>query len=209
MRFAWVMAATAVLWVQPARAVDIKNGVYSGLITSGTADLQNAGLQSIQLADLTGLSILFTISTTTDSSIARAIASFSIPNAPNPLMTGYDVNTFNVYNETVSIVGTDARILAALPNGNNNTLELDLTGPVVNGQLSSLAGTIRGNQWGFGPDYGRVRYDFTVNLTGFGIVERGVPEPATWLLMILGIGITGVAMRRHVSPRTSQKLASR
>lgn len=35
----------------------------------------------------------------------------------------------------------------------------------------------------------------------------GVPEPSTWALMILGFGLTGVAMRRRSQPKTTVTFA--
>ncbi|MBV1688439.1 PEPxxWA-CTERM sorting domain-containing protein [Novosphingobium sp. G106] len=41
------------------------------------------------------------------------------------------------------------------------------------------------------------KYDFNVlNLEGHAQIAGYVPEPATWGLMILGIGFAGAAMRR-------------
>ena len=47
-------------------------------------------------------------------------------------------------------------------------------------------GTVDGFQW----NNNTGSYDVTINFSG------GVPEPATWALMIAGVGLTGAALRR-------------
>ena len=39
--------------------------------------------------------------------------------------------------------------------------------------------------------------DFTLDDIAFGVTRPGVPEPATWALMLTGFGLAGVALRRR------------
>jgi hypothetical protein len=40
-------------------------------------------------------------------------------------------------------------------------------------------------------------YDFSSNLIGTLTITTGVPEPATWAMMILGLGFAGLGLRRR------------
>ena len=39
---------------------------------------------------------------------------------------------------------------------------------------------------------------YTLNITGAAGIAQGVPEPATWALMIAGFGLAGASMRRRL-----------
>jgi hypothetical protein len=184
----------------PAQAVvDIKNGVYTGTITSGAADIQDLSLQSIEVADLSGLVVKFGITTTTDP-FATIYAYFNIPNAPNPLMQGFYKNGTALEAQAVTQAGNIIFLDGTAFGGTNHLLHFDLAGPLQNGFVNSLAGTINATQWGYNAPYGRVIYNFTLDLTGTGqIIGATVPEPSTWLLMILGIGMVGASARRRQS----------
>jgi len=136
MRFGWLMAAIAALWAMPAQAAEIKSGSFSGLITSGTADL--LGNNGHEIADLSGLNIDFYIDTTAAADELIYIG-FDIPNAPNPVMHGYIVSGRTLLGDSVTQSGGDVRLNGTADfSSNNHSLIFDLTGPLQGGFVHSL-----------------------------------------------------------------------
>lgn len=204
MRFGWVLAAMAALWAMPAQAVvDLKNGVFTGTITSGTANVGGGTLIDSGIYDLTGLAIEFTIDTdaASDPMFGTFKTSFFIPNAPHFLLRGYPVENPAPAYVSVSQIGNDLHLSAGGLAPSNNTIYLELSGPIADAQtliVNSLVGSIKGIQYGLGSDYFSVDYNLNVDLTGSAWARgAAVPEPATWALMIIGIGFAGAAMRRR------------
>ena len=68
-------------------------------------------------------------------------------------------------------------------------------GPTIN---SSSGGRITGLN--FGPTYFATPTFDGLHGTFLGTAAPGVPEPATWMTMILGFGLLGAAMRRRRAP---------
>lgn len=196
MRFAWLMAVLVALWVQPAHAVvDIKSGNFSGVITSGTATVTYLDAPAV-VEDLSGGTLLFSIYTTlvpgpNDVKISTGFIIFS----SNQYMHGFSTAGDPLPEIPIILNDNRVHIVAAVAGGNNATVQYDLIGPLFDSATNSLTGSIKGTYPGFGSYLGTT-YDFTVDLRGFAYFS-GVPEPASWVLLIIGIGIAGAAMRRR------------
>ncbi|GHF23594.1 hypothetical protein GCM10017044_17690 [Kordiimonas sediminis] len=62
---------------------------------------------------------------------------------------------------------------------------------VIFAQVSFLSGSANVTAMGLAFDDGERYYSFSGNIVS------GVPEPSTWLMMIMGFGVVGVAVRRR------------
>lgn len=206
MRFAWVMAAMAALWVQPAGAVTI-------VLQRPTPE---AGLhQKVSLTGLTGADTITATSTipavtfyfwenpvVLNGNEANDIYCTVMSGGPachdgyTLVSTNYPVKA--VASLDLSIIGSDVfidwtmfaqNICSSIPveqrtgdyrdrcgfawnRATPPTLNIDVSGPSAQ--------------------------TFGYSVSNVEPPVSPVPEPATWALLILGIGFAGVAMRRHM-----------
>lgn len=171
MRFGWILAALAALFVQTQ--------AYAAVITVPPGTGKYAGQDAVSVYDFSG-------------SIYAEIDFFS-PGILNPVLT-----------ELVLVDGTPG---AALRRGGYRDPILGYFDQDGSYTLPSPLALKTGGQYGFNVWEFLRAYDgakkapFTlVSLTVTG-TSVSVPEPATWVLTILGIGLTGVVLRRRVRPR--------
>jgi len=151
-----------------------------------------------------------------NGSLSSADATFNSPNAGNPpTSTSSGAFSYDAYGFTVNTAGTYAITAASrvfdtylgLYQGAFNpqsplvnVLQYDddsgaATDSLINRSLStgvqyfavvtSFAPSSRGN------------YSLTISGPGTATIGAAVPEPATWAMMILGMGAVGFAMRRR------------
>lgn len=62
--------------------------------------------------------------------------------------------------------------------------------------IRHISGYCGGNQYGFEDSCGSSSFKLVYNYTPAALLS-GVPEPSTWLMMILGFGAVGFALRRR------------
>lgn len=199
MRAATVLAAVAAFWVQPAAAaVNIVNGSYSGVLDFGRAYLQDSSLNTLQTIDLTGLAINVSIAGQSEP-VEQAKVSFSIPNAPLPYLQGFAVEALDSRKPAlIWQQGNTVYFGPLLIDGSGNSVEADLSGLRNFETLQSLGGFMVAIENVSGQSFAFVRYNLQFDLTGEGrVVGTDVPEPATWVLMIVGIGMAGAVMRQR------------
>jgi hypothetical protein len=192
MRFVSVLAAVAALWVQPAIAATIVQTVSTNSLVFGSLALFDTSLGTLDSVDLTS-TINFSA-----GPIGRANTDV-FPEVTTPasgtgnLTLGYN----NVALASVPLTGT-----IFYPQGSSfgslnlsGTASATLTGNILANFVGSGT-TLVGVFGGVNPNrpfaYGTGV--FTYNYT------PAVPEPATWLSMILGFGLIGGALRRRPKP---------
>ena len=110
--------------------------------------------------------------------------------AADPIFTGVDlgaVSFFHNSNYAHPGLDTDAVLLATDGNG-VNMIARNATGNVYGFNLFPASG--------FGTNEETYKL-FANALQGGNVVNTGVPEPATWGLMILGFGAAGATLRRR------------
>lgn len=80
---------------------------------------------------------------------------------------------------------------------NNAVINFDLTGHIFVNTIDALSGNMQWTYHGMGSDFVDAKYNFNVDMKGEGLPRGFVPEPATWVLMVIGIGFAGAAIRRR------------
>lgn len=125
--------------------------------------------------------------------------------APAPC-TFTDTRTFITPNGFTTLSATISSIL----NGNNLATNIDFTSVMING-VEFAIGSTGATEFRFLSDLllgpGKVNTLTVTGTTGgdasysgtlaFAGVAGAVPEPSTWMMMIMGIGLAGVALRRR------------
>jgi hypothetical protein len=114
------------------------------------------------------------------------------------LYTGYDGLydtdlTVGYATTALSLSNLDEQAFSYL--GNDLGLSLYNVNDVSNGHFDSIgSGTNTGNLWLIGGKFGNSNDGFKLNALKF-TTTPAVPEPSTWLMMILGFGLVGGVMR--------------
>jgi hypothetical protein len=169
-----------------------------------------AGTTALTMSTSASATTLFDQTNVTTQGLVSQTFSFAgLTNQTSLSFAGYNVPSFsNLSNIIVQLNGAGANLL----NGNYT-----LT-PAASGSLASQSGnnlTFGGITAGSYDTYSTqfastagslytLRYDLSASGTSNGLrvtttggVAGAVPEPATWAMMILGMGAVGFAMRRR------------
>lgn len=205
MRFAWVMAAMAALWVQPVGAVTI-------VLQQPTPE---AGFH--QKISLTGVTGADTISATgfipavtfyywespsvlngneASDLFCTAVSGGPACHAGSTLVSSaYPVKA--AASLDLNIVGNDVfidwtmfaqDICGSIPEADRNAAPLDRCG----------YGWYRGKPATLNIDVtGPSAQNFNYSVSNVITAPGPVPEPASWALMILGVGMAGAVLRKH------------
>lgn len=187
-----------------------------GAAGAGHADIINWTIENGVFSDGGTLSGTFSIDTTDESIVDYDVVSTPGTNgagtgllAPLPTQYGTEYSTSNP-NMTIWTAGRGYPVLADTvynyPDGFNGLdWELDLNSvPYPGSGTYSLAGDTEGlfedGEFPQGPS----------RMLVSGVAVSGaVPEPATWAMLILGLGLIGVAARRRAKARPSRPEQSR
>lgn len=144
---------------------------------------------------------------------AGTFRNFNVKCTPAPAPCAFtDSATFVTPNGYSSLSATITSIL----NGNNLATNIDFTSVMING-VEFAIGTTGVAEFRFlsdlllgpgmtntltvsGTTNGDASYSGTLSFAGLAGV---VPEPSTWMMMIMGIGFAGMALRRRQRVRLS------
>ncbi len=179
-------------------------GVYNSNVYGQAAFAHLFGLEG---ASFSRTIAQIDISAFAGQTINSAILKFDILenfNSNNPLtVTGFAGNGAlgYIFNAPVATYGT----ANAIVNGSNSVDITALVASAVGANANWLnlhLATANGGQWtytytGFGYSADRANVSLTIDS------GAGVPEPATWALMIAGFGLVGAASRRRQSVRVT------
>lgn len=139
----------------------------------------------------------------------------SVTCTPAPAPCSFSDSTTFV---TPSNYTTLSATISSILGGNNLTTNIDFTSVMINGvefaigstgsvEFRYLADLLLGpgklNTLAItGTTGGDASYSGTLSFSGAG---GGVPEPSTWLMMILGVGFVGMALRRRQRVQVSYR----
>jgi hypothetical protein len=132
--------------------------------------------------------------TLTDSS-GTQVASFTVNTSPD----GNDASSFFYYQPSVSYGGPPVEYLVFYTEGagggfaffdSGGEATVNLGGSQVFGGTTSSPTFQSGSSYELYGTVNGVEGSYTLSITA------AVPEPGTWLMMILGFGVVGVALRR-------------
>lgn len=204
MRVVTILAAIAALWAMPAQAVTL-------FLTSPYSE--TGAHQKVTLTGLTGAD---TVTVTGD--LGNLTYHYWFDQGSSWLLDGQDVG--GVFNCTTTthcdnsfvwpsdVYPVSATALLSIDIvGNDIFVDWAKSGGDVCGALSE-AERVSGAQHKCGFNWRNDRLFLDINVQGpsaqtFGYSVSSynpVPEPASWALMILGIGLAGAAMRRRHTP---------
>lgn len=205
MRMLACLAATAMLAVAASASADPTPVTFNGTLKqagsfNGTLNLDVvngkavSGSGKINILSYTGA----TLTLITTSTPYNEDNSAAYPGA----LVGFRAN------DGTDLIAYDQ----AYPISTNGLLfAIGTSNPQPNG--NPLIGLFSDGNGGYGAQFtgqvDRVEYYNDYVLTGVSVVAAagGVPEPATWALMIVGFGAVGAAMRRRAKVRTAVSFA--
>ena len=193
----WLMIAVATLSANIAVAAPTVGFVQGGNAVSGTVienfdsfgDGASIGSDAFAHAAPSGSAARPAFGSTGNFAAVHAGGSYSIAFTPTSLLS-FVVGSLDTYN-TLTLAfadGTSTAYVGSQITGGGQADGNQIVG-ATNGVVSYATGS--------GPLITSASFTSGANSFEFDNIAVGVPEPATWALMIGGFGVVGAAMRRR------------